>query len=190
MHIKAFTYKPYYDPPNRTRRLRALAHAFNFKETADELWAGLLYMWHKHTGRETDVQARRQAALEDVFGRSRIEIGGPSGKRAPRQSTKDSDLEKEPLAVAVTVEETVHVGQERQWLGVGNDYGYGLGWHSRHQQEKSDELAEQIEHELVRRGYPSQGKSCDVCLKSQGRTEALSTGFRLHAVGNRGSRPR
>ncbi len=167
IHIKAFTYNPYYDPPNRTRRIRALSHAFNFKETVDELWAGLLYMWHRRTGRETDIQARRQAVLEGVFGQSRIQIDGPNGKRVPRQSTKDADLEKEPLAVAVSVEETVHVGQERQWLGVGNDYDYGLEWHSRHQQEKSDELAEQIEHELVRRGYPLQGKSHHGCIKAK-----------------------
>ncbi|KAF7798182.1 hypothetical protein EIP86_009399 [Pleurotus ostreatoroseus] len=152
VHIKAFTYKPYYDPPNRTLRLRSLVHAFNFKETIDELWVGIKYMWYRYKGRETDVQARRHAVLEGVFGHSRI----PTAKQSAQPPTRDVEPEKERLTVAVSVEETVHIGQERQWLGVGNDYGYGLGWHSRHQQEKSGGLGEQIERELTSRGYPLQ----------------------------------
>lgn len=154
MHIKAFTYKPYYDPPNRTPRLRSLAHAFNFKETIDELWVGIKYMWYRYKGRETDVQARRHAVLEGVFGHSRI----PTAKQNAQPSRRDAESEKERLTAAIAVQDTVHMGQER--LGVGDNYSRGLGWHSRHQREKSDGLGEQIERELTSRGYPLQGEPC------------------------------
>ncbi|KAJ3535373.1 hypothetical protein NM688_g6987 [Phlebia brevispora] len=151
LHIFAFSYKPYYAPPNSTKRLPSLVHAFNFRETLDEVWAGARYMWHKYRGRETDVQARRQAALENVFGQSRLQIHKTSIKHD--RPARDSDVEK-GLAVEVEVEETVHVGQERQWLGVGDNYAYSLAYQSRHQEEKSEGLGDQIERELAKRGHP------------------------------------
>lgn len=83
----------------------------NFAETFRELWAGMIYMGRRFRGRETDVQARRDAALEGVFGRSRYEI--MKKRAAYDEKTKDS------VAVSVDVNEVVHVGEERQWLGVG-----------------------------------------------------------------------
>lgn len=101
-------------------------------------------------GREVDVMARRQAALEGVFGQSRIQIQG--GRVGALINQKPTGREKDDLTVNVAVEETVHIGEERQWLGVGDDYAYGLGYHSRTARQKSDGLEEQIERELMSRG--------------------------------------
>ncbi|EPQ55002.1 DUF300-domain-containing protein [Gloeophyllum trabeum ATCC 11539] len=139
LHFKAFTYRPYKPeaeypapPPERTPRLRSLGHAFDFRETLRELWDGCVYMWYRFRGKETDVLTRRSAVMEDVFGRSRVVWPAPE------------------KGVRMEVEETVDVGGERQWLGVGDDYGYGLGYIRR---EKSEALEDQIEKELQKRGY-------------------------------------
>lgn len=151
LHLKAFSYKPYVTSPGPTKRLRALAHAFNFKETLQELWTGMIYMYRRMRGEEVDMMARRQAVLEGVFGHTRIQVRGLDATAPSKQaSAKD---EKDVLAVRMDVEETVHIGAERQWLGVGDDYAYGLGYHSRTSREKSDGLQEQIERELTDRGY-------------------------------------
>ncbi|KAI0960720.1 hypothetical protein AcV7_000024 [Taiwanofungus camphoratus] len=76
LHVRAFTYKPYYTPPDSTPRWRSLVHAMNFKETLRELWTGIVYIVRRARGRETDAQARREAVMEEVFGRSRIGIYG------------------------------------------------------------------------------------------------------------------
>ncbi|KAI0646590.1 organic solute transporter Ostalpha-domain-containing protein [Trametes meyenii] len=156
LHIKAFSYKPYYDPDSPTPPWRSLVHAMSFKETGRELWAGLVYMIHRSRGRETDPQARREAALEDLFGRSRIAIhreanASSSGKAKPSEKEQDT-------GVVVEVEREVHVNDERQWLGVGDDYVYGLGYQSKPRRERSDGLEEQIEKELVKRGYGLRSK--------------------------------
>ena len=160
LHIKAFSYKPYVTG-DTTPRFRALVHAMNFKETIRELWGGWVYMIRKSRGYEVDTQARREAALEDVFGRSRIAIyreanGSTSGK--------PNNAPEKDLNVTVQVEKEVRVGDERQWLGVGNDYAYGLGYQARRQKEPSEGLESQIEKELARRGYKLRGKhkSCDL----------------------------
>ena len=51
----------------RTPRLRSLAHAFDFRETFRELWAGCLYMTDKARGKETDGEARRKALRRELF---------------------------------------------------------------------------------------------------------------------------
>lgn len=160
LHIKAFSYKPY-QTSYPTNRLRALMHAFNFMETFRELRAGTVYLWRRMRGQEVDIMARRQAVLEGVFGRTRIEMQGNPIVAAIAKS-KPADEEKAVLAVNVAVEEMVHVGEERQWLGVGDDYAYGLGYHSRRMREKSDGLEEQIEKELAKRGY-SRRRKLNIC---------------------------
>ena len=151
-------------PPNRTRRLPALGHAFNFRETYDELRVSVQYMWHRMRGRETDVSARRQAVLEGVFGQSRIRLEG----KLPTTTEKTVAKEKSSMSVQVDVEETVFINRERQWLGVGDDYAYGLGYHSRRQKERSEGLEEGIQRELEQRGYPRSGTArpnhSDVCM--------------------------
>ncbi|CDO73322.1 hypothetical protein BN946_scf185008.g84 [Trametes cinnabarina] len=150
LHIKAFSYKPYYDPDHGpTPRWRSLVHAMSFKETARELWNGLVYMVHRSRGRETDPEARREAVLEDVFGRSRIAIRREASAPVSGRAVAS---EKE-LGVTVEVEREVHVNDERQWLGVGDDYIYGIGYQLKPSRERSEGLEEQIEKELTRRGY-------------------------------------
>ena len=104
-------------------------------------------MFRRMRGREVDMMARRQAALEGVFGQSRIQI--QSSRVGPIVKKKPPRRENETMTVNVAVEETVHIGAERQWLGVGDDYAYGLGYHTRNAREKSDELGEQINKGLV-----------------------------------------
>ena len=156
LHIKAFSYKPYVTDDAPTPRLRSLRHAMSFKETGRELWHGWVYMLRKSRGYEVDTQARREAVLENVFGRSRFAIsrdanGSSPGK--PNASEKEKDV-----SVSVHVEKEVRVGDERQWLGVGDDYVYGLGYQARRQKEPSEGLESQIEKELARRGYARRGK--------------------------------
>ena len=78
-------------------------------------------------GRETDISARRQAVLEGVVGQSRIRL---EGKLPNATKEKSNTTQKNSLSVQVDVEEAVFINRERQWLGVGDDYAYGLGYHS------------------------------------------------------------
>ncbi|KAI1793466.1 DUF300-domain-containing protein [Ganoderma leucocontextum] len=153
LHIKAFSYKPYVTGDYPTPRFRSLGNAMNFKETGRELWQGWIYMLRKSRGYEVDTQARREAVLENVFGRSRFAISRSADGSA---SGKFNASEKD-LRVSVQVEKEVRVGDERQWLGVGDDYIYGLGYQTRRQKEPSEGLESQIEKELARRGYALRG---------------------------------
>lgn len=134
----------------------------DFRETFREIWNGCIYIFDKMRGREPtpDVGARRVAHYEGAFGKPRSQLNG--GKMA-----NGSDIRKEtngrkkhtPVPVVrVEVEESAEaeIGEERQWLGLGDNYGYGLGKVKR---EKSDGLEEQIERELQRRGYGSRMSS-------------------------------
>ncbi|TCD62535.1 hypothetical protein EIP91_006762 [Steccherinum ochraceum] len=163
LHIRAFTYRPYKTPPDRTPRWRSLVHAMNFAETFRELWAGAIYMFNRYRGRENDMQARRDAALEGVFGRSRYEIAQKQQKRSQYDEKTQGSV-----AVSVDVDEVVHVGEERQWLGAGDSYAYGLKYQSR--KEKSDSLGTQIERELEMRGYT--------------RPERSKNGYSYNPIGN------
>ena len=144
VHIKAFSYKPYrLLTPNskQTPRLRYFAHAMDFRETFRELYASLVYMWHRMRGVETDPIARRIAVLENALDKSRPEMrqGHPGEVRVV------------VLGVDRTVE--VAVDGEKQWLGVGDDYGYGLS-----RRERSEALGIQFEKELEKRGIGRSGE--------------------------------
>jgi hypothetical protein len=54
------------------------------------------------------------------------------------------------VEVQVVESVDVDVAGEQQWLGLGDDYVYGLGYARR---EKSEALGLQIEKELQKRGY-------------------------------------
>jgi hypothetical protein len=153
LHIRAFSYKPYRPryhpqltdspPPTRTPRLRSLGHAFNFRETFREIWAGCIYILDRTRGIEPrpDMGARRIAMMQDVFGHARLGVTGMEG---------DAQREKNlGMTVEVRKEVDIDVGGERQWLGLGDNYAYGIGYARR---EKSDGLGEAIEKELDRRG--------------------------------------
>ena len=162
LHVKAYTYTVYRDPTApRLSRFRALVHALNFKETFVELWRGCVYMVHRARGRETDHTVRRGAAFESLFGKHRMDLERGDGKGAARKEGKGD--RKATLGVGMEVEEVVHVGDERQWLGLGDEYAYGIGYHSRRLREKSDGLEEQIEKELTARGYRKRGTFC-MCM--------------------------
>ncbi len=126
----------------------------DFRETIPELWAGCVYMWHKFRGKEPvlDIGAMRAAHYESAFGKQR-----PSRFRRNTDddgSDKDDINLKEPTLpkVQVEVEEQVEVdiAGEKQWLGTGDNYGYGLKFLRR---ERSEALEDQIEGELKKRGY-------------------------------------
>jgi hypothetical protein len=139
VHIKAFSYRPYRprdSDAKPTPRLRSFAHAMDFRETFCEIYAGMVYMWHRMRGVETDPLARRIAVLEQALDKSRVEVG----RGRPVEA-------KEPVVEIDTAVE-VAVDGERQWLGVGDDYGYGLS-----RRERSESLGEQFEKELAQRGY-------------------------------------
>ncbi|KAJ2916305.1 hypothetical protein MD484_g4124, partial [Candolleomyces efflorescens] len=162
VHIKAFTYKPYRPfhnpaskdpPPRRTPRFRSLGHALDFRETFREIWIGCVYMFDKMRGREPspDFSARRAAHYERAFGQSRpsqiepkaaVEGGVKKAKSKPQLSPSND--------ITVNQQVEVDVSGERQWLGLGDDYGYGLGYFRR---ERSEGLSVQIEKELQQRGY-------------------------------------
>lgn len=141
-------------------RLRALGHAFDFRETFRELWFSCVYMLRNWRGKETDRNARRLNVKAEIFGQ-RHDSGSRSRSRHRAEKKGGRDLsfdpvlknsEKQetlPLAVAVDVEEQVHVNMERQWLGTGDDYIYGIGFSRR---ERSAGLADQIDEELSQRG--------------------------------------
>ncbi|KZT69698.1 DUF300-domain-containing protein [Daedalea quercina L-15889] len=151
LHVKAYTYTVYCEPSaSRPSRLRALVHALNFKETLVELWRGGVYMAHRARGRETDRVARRGAAYESVFGKSRWSVEG--GGKAREGTRGGKEAKGRVLGVGMNVEEA-YVEGERQWLGLDDEHAYGYGYHSQRAREKSDGLEEQIEKELTTRGY-------------------------------------
>ena len=88
----------------------------SFKETGRELWAGMIYMVRKSRGHEVDTQARREAALENIFGRSRFAIN----REAIASDSKAAVSEKN-LDVNVEVEEEVRI-KERVWVEMNKDY--------------------------------------------------------------------
>jgi hypothetical protein len=110
----------------------------DFRETIRELYASLVYMWRRMRGVETDSLARRMAVLENAFDKSLPEM-----RRGHRREAKELVLE-----VNRTVE--VVVDGEKQWLGVGDDYGYGLS-----RRERSEGLSMQFEKVPAKRGYGS-----------------------------------
>ncbi|KAI0090503.1 organic solute transporter Ostalpha-domain-containing protein [Irpex rosettiformis] len=156
LHVKAFSYKPYVIPSQCTNRLRALIHAFNFMETYRELRSGIIYMWHRMRGRETDVMARRQAVLESVFGKSRFEIQGGLPTVTPSDKRGKNVVEKDALTIEVAVEQTVHVGEERPWLGASDNYGYS---HTQIPGEKILGLGKKADNGLNNHSYRHQSSS-------------------------------
>ncbi|KAF8639514.1 hypothetical protein AX17_001419 [Amanita inopinata Kibby_2008] len=165
LHIKAFSYKPYKSyclpgskdtAPQSTSRLHALGHAMDFRETCKEIWAGCIYFVDKARGREPtpDHGARRAAYYENAFARRRPRQKlKKAGEKGALQSLARKPKEKvtlPSLPLHVQVDREVNMEGERQWLGTGNDYVYGLEFMRR---ERSDSLGTQIERELQRRGY-------------------------------------
>ncbi|KAF5351717.1 hypothetical protein D9756_007521 [Leucocoprinus leucothites] len=171
LHVKAFTYKVYrppYDPtsdpipPEKTPRLKSLGHAMDFRETFRELWVGCVYMWHDFRGKEPaiDTGAIRATYYEGVFGKQR-----PTRHQRHQDddTSNDDNIDlKQPTLPRVQVEINerieVDVGGEKQWLGTGDNYGYGLKFLRR---ERSEGLEEQIEKELEKRGYTLRNEDDD-----------------------------
>jgi len=156
---------------HRTPRLKSLGHAMNPMETFRELWAGIIYMFQRWRGKETDKQARRVAAHQGVFGhsRSRILSDGSTQSRALIRDTQEKKWEKKgvsPLSrveserlenkVLVDVEREVYLGSERQWFGFGDSHHYVLGSITR---EKSEGFEDAVVKELYKRGYTLRGKA-------------------------------
>jgi hypothetical protein len=111
-------------------------------------------MFDKMRGKEPspDFSARRAAHYERAFGQSRpsqiepkagLEGGGVKKAKSKPQLSPSKDI-------TVNQQVEVEVSGERQWLGLGDDYGYGLGYFRR---ERSEGLSVQIEKELQQRGY-------------------------------------
>lgn len=162
MHIRAFTYRVYrpshdpksdLSPPERTPRLKSLGHAMNFRETFRELWVGCVYMWHRIRGKEpvVDSGAIRAAHYEIAFGKQRFtpyQRDDCDDSRTENIDLKEPTLPQVQVEVSERVE--VDIGGEKQWLGTGDNYGYGLEFLRR---ERSEGLEEQIERELEKRGY-------------------------------------
>ncbi|TFK44434.1 organic solute transporter Ostalpha-domain-containing protein [Crucibulum laeve] len=162
LHIRAFTYKAYRPIqsshsrlllPQPTPRLRSLGHAIDFRETFREIWVGCVYMFDKMCGRQptTDLGVLRTAHYETAFGLPRgLQLNREKNSVTPSKKVRNGRATLP--AVEVEVDEAVEyeVEGERQWLGVGNDYGYGIGYLQR---EKSEGLEVQIERELKKRGY-------------------------------------
>jgi hypothetical protein len=126
----------------------------DFRETLREIWSGWLYIIHTIRGKEptSDVGAKRTAHFKEAFGR-------PRAPAALHTKMIVSERKSEPdFPVEVEVEEQVDVdiGGEKQWLGLGDNYGYGLQYFRR---ERSDGLEVQIGRELERRGYTPRGQN-------------------------------
>lgn len=126
----------------------------DFRETFRELCVGCVYMWHKYRRKEPvlDIGAIRTAHYEGVFGKQR-----PS---RVRDNIDDDGLDNDDInlkqptlpQVQVVVDERIEadIAGEKQWLGTGDDYGYGLKFARK---ERSEGLEDQIESELKKRGY-------------------------------------
>ena len=118
----------------------------DFRETFRELWAGLVYMFRRMHGAETDPHARRVAMLESAFGKSREQVW-----RERRKEEKERDLQ-----VIKAVEVDVDVDGEMQWLGAGDDHDYGFS-----RRERSEALGVAVERELEKRDYDRSDGECE-----------------------------
>jgi hypothetical protein len=126
----------------------------DFRETFRELWAGCVYMWHKSRGKPPllDKGAVRAAHYETAFGKQR-----PTQMKRNFVGDRPDDCTNlsEPMFPMVQAQVDEHVEfdvvNEKQWLGIGDDYGYGLLKFLR--KERSESLEKQIEKELEKRGY-------------------------------------
>ncbi|KZP19623.1 DUF300-domain-containing protein [Athelia psychrophila] len=154
LHLRAFTYKPYVlaSPNLKTPRLRSLGHAFDFRETFREIGTGCAYIVDRMKGREShvDLIARRAGVFEDAFGQGRPRPAAIATMHTFGIQPQHGQ-EKHAMQVEVQQEVNVDVGGERQWLGNGDDYGYGLAYASRREKDRSDGLGEAIDKELKRR---------------------------------------
>ncbi|KAF9017509.1 DUF300-domain-containing protein [Hymenopellis radicata] len=163
LHIRAFTYKVYrphhHQNPNAPRpkctpMLRSFLHAMDFRETFREIWQGWKYMWAKMRGREPPVDqgVKRLAHYESAFGKSRTNLDGKSAILVTKHTLTYVETSEKEFATLPDVHLDVAAEErvERQWLGLGDEFVYGL------HREKSDDLEVQIERELERRGYGSQ----------------------------------
>jgi hypothetical protein len=92
---------------------------------------------------------RRAAHYEEAFGRPRLAYAGPEKNLKGSHNLGEKSAAHPVVTVEVDQEVQTEVGGERQWLGTGDDYGYGLGYLRR---ERSEGLVAQIERELGRRG--------------------------------------
>jgi hypothetical protein len=129
-----------------------LGHAFDFRETFREIWAGFIYVIERIKGREPrpDRGVRRVAHMERALGRVRpgfeVDMEVDSGKKEKEFVDRDG----EPGKVIIEGLPGDDVG-ERMWLGINDDDTFGLGYASR--REKSEAFGVQIEKELKKRGY-------------------------------------
>lgn len=117
----------------------------DFRETFRELWAGSVYMWRRTRGVETDPHARRVAILENAFDKSREQVW---------RERRDEEQER-GLQAGKAVEVQVDVDGERQWLGAGDNYDYGLS-----RRERNEALAVMVEREIEKSGYGGSGGEC------------------------------
>ena len=141
----------------------------NPMEMLRELWAGIVYIFRKWRGKETDKLARRVAAHQSVFGHSRSRVlsdgsaqneslirNGQEKKRDEKRVNPLSRVEPRGLdEVMVEVEREVFLGSERQWLGVEDNHDYILGSITR---EKSEGFEDAVAKELYTRGYTLRGR--------------------------------
>ncbi|KAJ7594634.1 organic solute transporter Ostalpha-domain-containing protein [Mycena floridula] len=146
LHIKAFSYKPYRPfhhpdssepPPQRTPKLKALGHALDFRETFREIWQGWLYLYDKMRGKppKLDSEVKQWSHYEGAFDRTRPSYMVDHDVHVTPPTHGRSDLVYDVR------------NPEIQWLGQGDNYGYGIA------REKSEGLEARIEKELDRRGY-------------------------------------
>ncbi|KAH8828193.1 organic solute transporter Ostalpha-domain-containing protein [Flagelloscypha sp. PMI_526] len=170
LHIKAFSYIPYKPGPEsvvnqgtvpkRTPRWRSLGHAMDFRETFREIWVGIKYMWSRSRKKtpKVDAQAMKTShysrAFEEVRPSHMSRSSRPTSEKDSKSKVDRHGEKKLPTLpiVDIHVDRSVEadIGGERQWLGIGDDYGYGLGYLQR---EKSESLEAQIQRELALRGY-------------------------------------
>jgi hypothetical protein len=155
LHIRAFTYKPYSqlsdgNPyPSRTPQWRSLGHAMDFRETFREIWVGCIYMFDSMRGKEPtpDFGVIREVHYRSAFGRQR-----PYQTNLPQMQDRmisANDLIFPAVQIEIDREVEVVINGKREWLLLGKpDEKQGQST-----DEKDEGLQEQIDLELVRRGY-------------------------------------
>ncbi|KAF8608082.1 DUF300-domain-containing protein [Ceratobasidium sp. AG-I] len=66
-------------PASVRAQLKNLVHAFDFSDTARDIWTGILYMFGKGAARQADEVCRRGERFREVFGRERLSAGVGAG---------------------------------------------------------------------------------------------------------------
>ena len=141
----------------RTPRFRSLCHVLDFRETLQELCLGFAYIIYRWRGIETDRNARRLSAKEEIFEGQGIGMKPMQKSKGKWHSESGSEKNREHSSIIGFhggENREIHIKSERWWSDTESDHMYGIEFARREQSAALSEQTE-IESESSRSWYRS-----------------------------------